>query len=157
MNFEKNRKILNFIIIFSFFALGFAYFVEYILGHEPCYLCKIERIPYIGSLILIFIIFIIKKKEKIILSIVTLLFISGTIISFYHFGIEQGFFNEANVCDTSNIQDNTSTKDLLKELEKTTISCKDVNFTILGLSLATINTIMSFLISVMLTRILLKK
>ena len=43
----KNKSILNIIFLFSIFALLAAYFIEYILGHQPCNLCLIERIPYI--------------------------------------------------------------------------------------------------------------
>ena len=54
-----NRKfVLNLLEFLSFSALGFAYFVEFVLGHEPCNLCLIERIPYIGTLILSSLIFI---------------------------------------------------------------------------------------------------
>ena len=69
-----NKKIiLNSLIFFSFIALSFAYFVEFVLGHEPCNLCKIERIPYIGSIILISFLIFTSKWEKIILSIILLI------------------------------------------------------------------------------------
>ena len=77
----NNKLILNLLIVFSFFALSFAYYVEFILGHEPCNLCRIERLPYIGSIILISLLFFIKRWEKIILSMILLLFVSGSVIS----------------------------------------------------------------------------
>ena len=49
----KNKKTLNLILLFSVFALIFAYFIQYVLGHQPCNLCLIERIPYIISIIVI--------------------------------------------------------------------------------------------------------
>ena len=73
---------------------------------------------------------------------------SATIISFYHFGIEQGFIAESLVCDLGNKNVNLSKEDLLKELQQKPISCKDVSFRIFGLSLATINTIISFILSI---------
>ena len=77
-----------------------------------------------------------------------LFFIFGAIISFYHVGIEQGFFSESLVCDLGSTNENLSKEDLLKQLEsKTVVSCKDVTFRLLGLSLATINTVISILIS----------
>ena len=143
-----NKKIiLNSLIIISFIALSAAYFIEFILGHKPCNLCKIERIPYIGSIILISFLIFINKWEKIILSSVLLLFIFGALISIYHVGIEQGIFNESLLCElgmNTNIQ---STDELLKTLEKTPISCKDVTFMIFGLSLATFNAFLSIVIS----------
>ena len=73
---------------------------------------------------------------------------SATIISFYHFGIEQGFIAESLVCDLGSKNVNLSKEDLLKELQQKPISCKDVSFRIFGLSLATINTIISFILSI---------
>jgi len=62
----KNKNILNIILIFSIFALLAAYFIEYILGHQPCNLCLIERIPYLLAVIIIFLVYIFKKNEKVI-------------------------------------------------------------------------------------------
>jgi len=149
----KNKFILNAVLIFSLFALIAAYFIQYILNHEPCNLCLIERIPYLAAIILTSLIFILNKYEKIISLIVGLFFIFGTVVSFYHFGIEQGFFSESLVCDLGASNKATSAQDLLKQLEKKTISCKDVSFKILGLSLATFNTIISIIISAIMLKI----
>ena len=144
----KNKTTLSLILIFSVFALIAAYFIQYILGHKPCNLCLIERLPYISSIILILLCLILKKFERIIFILLALIFISATIISFYHFGIEQGFFKESLVCNSGNGINSLTKEDLLKELQKRTISCKDVDFRLFGLSLATINTIISFILSV---------
>ena len=152
---SSNKLILNSILAFSFLSLAIAYFIQYILGHEPCNLCLIERIPYLASLILISFIFMINKFEKLIASIVLLFFIFGSIVSFYHVGIEQGFFNESFVCDLSSSNEVMSKEDLLKQLQnKTPISCKDVTFRFLGLSLATINTIISILLSGIMVKVI---
>ena len=146
---HNNKFILNGILAFSIFSLVIAYYVQYILGHKPCNLCLIERIPYISAVILISLVFVIKKFEKVIAGIVMLFFIFGAVISFYHVGIEQGFFSESLVCDLGSANENLSKEDLLKQLEsKTVVSCKDVTFRLLGLSLATINTIISVFLSV---------
>ena len=149
----KNKLLLNGVLIFSVFALVAAYFIEYILGHKPCNLCSIERIPYLASIILISLIFILNKYEKTISLIVGLFFVFGAIVSFYHFGIEQGFFDESFVCNLGNNSGALSSEDLLKELKKNTVSCKDVTFALFGLSLATFNTIISLIISAIMLRI----
>ena len=124
------------------------------LDHKPCNLCLIERIPYIASVILISLIFIINKFQKIISIIILLFFIFGAIVSFYHFGIEQGFFNESLVCDLGN-NANLSKEQLLKQLENSSVvSCKDVTFRVLGFSLATINTIISIILSVIMVKVI---
>ena len=151
---KDNKLILNGVLIFSILSLSIAYFIQYALGHKPCNLCLIERIPYIISVILISLIFIINKFEKIIAIIILLLFIFGSIVSFYHFGIEQGFFSESLVCDLEN-NTNLSKEQLLKQLESsTTVSCKDVTFRVLGFSLATINTIISIILSAIMIKII---
>jgi len=144
----KNKIILTLILFFSIFTLSTAYFIEYILKHEPCNLCIIERVPYIFSIVIIASNLIFKKFEKITFFFLCLIFIIATIISFYHFGIEQGFFKESFVCNLGNNILNLSKEDILKELQEKTISCKNVSFTIIGLSLATINTIISVFLSV---------
>ena len=144
----KNRITLNLILTFSVFALGAAYFIQHILGHKPCNLCLIERLPYIFAIIIISLDLILKKFEKAIIILLILIFVAATIISFYHFGIEQGFFKESLVCNLDNNINNLSKEDLIKELQQQTVSCKDVSFRIFGLSLATINTIISLILSV---------
>ena len=145
---NNNRFVLNSVLSFSILSLAIAYFIQYVLGHEPCNLCLIERIPYLASLILISLIFILNKFEKVIASIVLLFFIFGSVVSFYHVGIEQGFFSESFVCDLDSSNGDMSKEDLLKKLQnKTPISCKDVTFRFFGLSLATINTVISLILS----------
>ena len=145
----KNKTTLNLILLFSIFALSAAYFVQHILDHKPCNLCLIERLPYIFAIIIIISLgLILKKFEKTIIILLILIFITATIISFYHFGIEQGFFKESLVCNLDSSIANLSKEDLIKELQQQTVSCKDVSFRIFGLSLATINTIISLILSV---------
>ena len=149
----KNKFTFNIILLFSIFALIAAYFIQYILKHQPCNLCLLERIPYFAAVILISLILALNKYEKLISLIVSLFFIFGSIISFYHFGIEQGFFSESFVCDLNNDSKAISTQDLLKQLEKNTVSCKDVTFRVFGLSLATFNTVISIIISAIMLKI----
>ena len=143
----NNKLILNGILAFSILSLSIAYFIQYVLGHKPCNLCIIERIPYIAAIILISLIFILNRYQKIISSLILIFFIFGAVVSFYHFGIEQGFFNESLVCDLGNSRP-LNKEELLNQLKKTEIvSCKDVTFRFLGLSLATINTVISLILS----------
>ena len=143
----KYQRFLNLILFFCIFALISAYFIQYILGHQPCNLCLIERVPYISAVTIILLCFYLKKFEKICLIFLSLIFFLAIIVSFYHFGIEQGFIKESLVCDLD-FDSNALTKEtLLKQLKQKTISCKDVTFKILGFSLATINIFISLLLS----------
>ena len=147
---------LRIIFIFSIIALISAYFIEYIIGHQPCNLCLIERIPYGLSIILISLMFIIKKNENFFILLLILTFIFSFFISLYHFGIEQGFFQESAVCNVKNFSENISKEELLNKLSEKIISCKDVTFRILGLSLTTINIVISILFIITLAKIFTK-
>ena len=144
----KNKTTLNIIFYISIFALGSAYFIEYILDYKPCNLCLIERLPYFLAIIIILLSLSLNRFEKFIFISLGLIFASATILSLYHVGIEQGFFKESLVCVSNNEINILNKKDLLNEFQKTTVSCKDVEFTLFGLSLATINVIISLILSV---------
>ena len=144
---------LKIIFIFSAIALSSAFFIEYILGHQPCNLCLLERIPYGLSLVLISAIFILRKNEKFFILLLIITFIFSLAISFYHYGIEQGFFEESAVCGVKDFTENITKEDLLKQLSENTVSCKDVTFRILGLSLTSINIVVSIIFIITLTKI----
>ena len=151
---NSNKLLLNGILAFSILSLSIAYFIQYVLGHKPCNLCLIERIPYIAAITLISLIFILNRNQKIISSLILIFFIFGAVVSFYHFGIEQEFFSESLVCDLGNSQP-LNKEELLNQLKKTEIvSCKDVTFRFLGLSLATINTIISLILGGIMIKII---
>ena len=148
-----NNKVLVFTLFFIILILISAFIIEYGLNHKPCKLCLYERIPYFLSIFLIMKILFFKGYEKITLLILVLVFIISSVIAFYHFGIEQGFFKESLVCTTQDLSENLSKEDLLKQLKQNNISCKDVSFKILGFSLAAINTIFSIFLSVIFIRL----
>ena len=145
---RENNLILIVILFFVSLVLISAFVIEYGLGHQPCKLCLYERIPYILSILLIIKILFVKKYEKITLFILFLIFIASAVLAFYHFGIEQGFFSESFVCKAGDLSETLSKEQLLEQLNKNSISCKDVSIRVLGLSLAIINTILSIILSV---------
>ena len=150
-----NKKFLFSILVFTSFVLVSAFVIEHQLGHEPCKLCLYERIPYFLSMLLIIKIFFIKKYERATLIILFLVFIISAALAFYHFGIEQGFFSETLACTTGDLPKTLSKEELLQQLKQNSISCKDVGFKILGLSLAAINTIFSLILSFIFIRLFL--
>ena len=152
----KAEFYLKIIFLFSFIALISAFFIEYILGHQPCNLCLIERIPYGLSIIIIMAIFLIRKNQKFLVMLLFLTFVFSFAISFYHFGIEQGFFQESSVCGVRIFNENITKEDLLRQLNEKTISCKDVTFRIFGLSLSSINIAISLIFIITLLKIFIK-
>ena len=151
----KNKKPLQLILLFSIFVLISAYYIQYILGHQPCNLCLIERIPYVFVIIVILLCLFLQKFEKISLIFISLAFLLLTLVSFYHFGIEQGFIEESLVCDLNNEEKVLTPEELLKKLKEKNISCKVVTFKIFGLSLATINIFISLILSIITTKLFL--
>ena len=152
MTKQISKKILFSILVFTSLVLVSAFVIEHQLGHEPCKLCLYERIPYFLSVLLIIKMFYIKKNQRVTLLILFLAFISSAALAFYHFGIEQGFFSESLVCTTGDLSKTLSKVELLQQLKQNSISCKDVSFRILGLSLAAINTVFSLILSVIFMR-----
>ena len=144
---------MKLIFAISFVSIISAYFIEYVLGHQPCNLCLIERIPYVISIVLIIIYYKFQKNKKFIVLLLTLAFIFSFFISVYHFGIEQGFFEESTVCGIKDNTDILSKEELLMVLNEKSISCKDVTFRIFGLSLTSINIVISLIIIVILIKI----
>ena len=148
MTKQTNKKFLLSLLVFIASILVSALIIEHQLGHVPCKLCLYERIPYFLSMLLIIKIIFIKKYEKITLLILCLVFISSTVLAFYHFGIEQGFFSESLACTSKDLLKTLSKEELQEQLQRNIISCKNVSSRVLGLSLAGINTIFSLTLSV---------
>lgn len=144
---------LKIIFLISLISIISAYFIEYILGYQPCNLCLIERIPYALSIILIILNYFFNQNKQFIILLLILVFAFSLLISFYHFGIEQGFFEESTVCGIKDANNIISKEELLKQLQLKTISCKDVAFRIFGLSLSTFNIVISLVIFILLIKI----
>ena len=146
---EINKTVtLKLIFLISFLALASAFFIEYVLGHQPCNLCILERIPYLLALIIIVLNYKFIQFEKYFILLLILIFLAATILSLYHLGIEQGFIEESLVCDLKKGSDLLSKESILKQLQEKNISCKDVTFKIIGLSLTSYNIIISLLITI---------
>ena len=143
---------LKVIFIISLITLVSAYFIEYILGYQPCNLCIIERVPYWLAIVLIITNYTFKKIEKTLILLLIIIFILSFLISIYHFGIEQGFFEESAVCGLQNTTKIISKEEILKQMQEKPISCKDVTFKILGFSLTTINIFINLFILLLLIK-----
>ena len=153
----KQSNNIFLIIIFAVISLTSisALIIQYWLGHEPCKLCLYERVPYFLSILLLIKILLFKKNEKITLLILSLVFVGSSALAFYHFGIEQGFFSESLLCKAEDLSKILSKEQLLEQLKQNSVSCKNVSFRILGLSLAAINTVFSLFLSVIFIKLFL--
>ena len=149
----SKKNLFTGIFLISFIALISAYFIEYILGHQPCNLCVYERIPYFLAILIVLINHKYNKLEKYLILSLAIIFLIATILSLYHLGIEQGFIQESLLCDLEKGANIIDKDEIIKQLEQKSISCKDVTFKIFGLSLTNYNIIISLLLTIGLTKI----
>ena len=149
----SKKNLFTVIFLISFIALISAYFIEYVLGHQPCNLCVYERIPYFLAILIVLINYKYNKLEKYLILSLAIIFLIATILSLYHLGIEQGFIQESLLCDLEKGANIVDKDEILKQLQQKSISCKDVTFKIFGLSLTNYNIIISLLLTIGLTKI----
>ena len=117
----KIETYLKIIFLICLTSLISAFFIEYILGHQPCNLCLIERVPYGLGILLIIFNFAFSRNEQFVILLLTLVFAFSSIISFYHFGVEQGFLKESPICGLKNASD------ILKNDQKIDVVVLDVS------------------------------
>ena len=132
----KNSKnlLIKFIFLVSIIALVSAFIIEYILGHQPCDLCILERIPYLLAIIVVLLNYKFIQFEKFFILLLIIIFFAGTILSLYHLGIEQGFVEESLVCDLKSGSNLLSKEEILKQLQEKSVSCKDVTLSLIHIS-----------------------
>ena len=146
MTSERKIKIFySLIILLCLSSIFYAFFVEYILGYKPCILCKYQRAPYILALIIGLLGFFKPTNIKINIYIFLTFLISMT-LSGYHVGIEQELYRSIFNCSDDNLSILEESK-LLESLGVINPDCRNVNFAVFGVSLATINFVLSFVIS----------
>ena len=140
------KKFYIFILFFSIVSLLGAVYIEYILQEKPCKLCLYQRIPYLAAIFISFFGYNF-NKNLLWLYLLLIIFIVSIFLSGYHAGIENNIFNEYSGCSVDNLN-LTNKTELLNSLKNSLPNCKDVNFRIFGLSLATLNFFISIIITV---------
>ena len=140
------RKLFLTLLIFKALIILSAIYIEYILKVPACNLCLYQRIPYYLSILILFYIVLNKSTNIILIISLAILMFVNIVLSIYHVGVEQQIISEPMLCrSNSNIQ---NVDQLLENLKNNTfISCKDVNFTFLGFSLASINVLISSILA----------
>jgi len=144
---DSKNFLIKLIFLVSIIALILAFFIEYILGHQACNLCILERFPYLLAIIIILLNYRFSQFEKFFVLLLTIIFLAATALSLYHLGIEQGLIQESLVCDLKNGSNLLLKEEILMQLQEKNVSCKDVTFKIFGLSLTSYNILISLLIS----------
>lgn len=143
-------KVTNYflaILLVNILVILSTLFIEFFLKVKPCILCIYQRYPYY-IITFLSLIFFLKKDLKILLILLIILTsLASIILSTYHVGIETGLIEETTSCKTS-LNNNLSKDAILKQLESNLASsCKEVNFKLFGFSLASINIILSLILT----------
>ena len=155
MTIFRPRLALLITSIISFSLLILALILQAYMSLEPCKLCIYQRWSWLIAGILCLLTYTLMYKytyTKILLTVAFTAFVITSIISFYHVGIEQNFWNTSFSCIEILGLETTNVKDLEKAIfQQSSKSCSEVNFYILNLSLATWSGIFSLLCCLYLT------
>ncbi len=139
------KKFYSFVLFICIISLISAVYIEYIMEQRPCKLCIYQRLPYLFAIFICFFGYNFSKNFLWVYLLIITFFIS-TILSGYHVGVENNIFSEFSGC-TSNSLNITDKSKILESLSNNMPGCKEVNFRVFGLSLATINFMISIIIS----------
>ena len=80
----NSKNIFFLAVLFSIFAILSAFFMQYVLGHDPCKLCTYQRIPYYIIILIGLITFLFSKIIKITSFLLILLLLAEFLVSNYH-------------------------------------------------------------------------
>ena len=145
------NKILA-IIVFA--SVLFSFFLEFFLNLIPCKLCLYQRYLWLFLLLACIINLKQSSKSRYIETIIIITLCAIITLSFYHSGIEFGFFNNIISCTSENNETVNSIEELDFLIRNTkNMDCAFPKFKIFNLSLSNL----SFLFSTSLLLLCLKK
>ena len=133
--------------LLSITAIGSALIAEHSFFLEPCKMCLKQREPY-SVIIVLFLLFLIFRWQKNIwfFIVVQISITYGLFYSVWHVGIENKFLPGPSGCSGGlELTNNASSlKDQI--MSKAVVNCEDIIWSMFGLSAATINSLLLFLI-----------
>jgi len=145
---NKPEQLGPLLILLGLGPLGYALYSQQFLGLEPCELCLYQRVPFVVMAFAGFAVWggIMVRKA---VALGALAFAIGGAIAVYHVGVEQHWWASA-VCD-GGAQGAFTTQDLLAGLNQAAEKpCDQIDWTFLGLSMASWNVLYSFGLAVIL-------
>ena len=140
----ENLKKYYFRVAFtiSLVTISGAYILEFLYNFPPCELCIYQRIPYFFILFICIISFFMEYKNIHFYSIF-FLFFTSFLIAFFHSLVERGIVEYSSGC-TSSVENFESIEDLRLHLDSVPLTkCDEILFSVMGFSLANINSIIS--------------
>lgn len=139
LNKDNSRNFYLGLILLSFFSLGSAYYVEYILHFPPCILCIYQRFPFLFLVMLSVSGLLIKKYNKYILFFIGITLVISTLLAGYHSGIERKIFEPTALCSASatSFSDELTINEIRNKIYNEDVAtCSKAALKIFGLSMA---------------------
>ena len=153
-NFLKINLFNKILAIIVFASVLFSFFLEFFLNLIPCKLCLYQRYLWLFLLLACIINLKQSSKSRYIETIIIITLCAIITLSFYHSGIEFGFFNNIISCTSENKETANSIEELDFLIRNTkNMDCAFPKFKIFNLSLSNL----SFLFSTSLLLFCLKK
>jgi disulfide bond formation protein DsbB len=130
-------------------GLGFAYYVQYYLGIEPCSLCYTQRYIFMTCIAIFFVGSLFVKYFESIKYLALIAIMVNTGFSFFHVGVEQKWWEGPKTCqskgkklDLNHLSDADALKQLQEHLEqKSFVPCDKISWRILGIPATVLNTL----------------
>jgi disulfide bond formation protein DsbB len=142
--YSSAKNIVIGLFAISSLSILFAYFVEFILGYNPCILCTYQRYPFYLIMLISTISLIKNSKFHLVIFSSMFLFLGNAFLSSYHSGIEIGVFNETTKCSSGNNLKELDIDKLKNQILSTqSSSCKASPFKMFGISMSLMNFIFS--------------
>ena len=138
------------VTLFSVGALTSAFIAELYFNLAPCEMCLKQREPYYVIVLGFILITILRWQERIWFYLgIQLISIYGLFYSVWHVGIENKLLSGPAGC-ASELNSTNNISSLKEQILSTPIiNCEDVAWSIFGLSAATINSLLLFLIFIL--------
>ena len=153
-NFLKINLFNKILAIIVFASVLFSFFLEFFLNLIPCKLCLYQRYLWLFLLLACIINLKQNSKSRYIETIIIITLCAIITLSFYHSGIEFGFFNNIISCTSENNETVNSIEELDFLIRNTkNMDCAFPKFKVFNLSLSNL----SFLFSTSLLLFCLKK
>ena len=145
----SSRALLGIITLVCLGILGAAYILKHSYGIQPCQMCIYEQHVFTAAGILALIGFLICSPtwQRRILCSLGLIFLGGALLAAYHVAIQHHWVSLPAFCSAEDFSASDSVEALKEQIMNTPfVRCDQVTWSLLGLSLAAYNTLISLVL-----------
>ena len=146
----NSKNIFYLAVLFSIFAILSAFFMQYVLGHDPCKLCTYQRIPYYIIILIGLITFLFPKIIKITSFLLIFLLLAEFLVSNYHTLSTYEVISYSG-CQSAEIPSDIN---VLKEAlmsDTLIVNCTNANLKYFGIPLSIYNSFFSLMFLIVIT------